>query len=184
MINDRCFLPVLLFLFLAASPGRGQESVKPSTNDQLIAMAREIMASARYAALITSESNGRVYVRTVDPFPPEENMSIWFSTNPLTRKVGQIRRNPRVTLYYVDRDSQSYVAISGRARLVNDPQEKAKRWKDEWKAFYPDRGKSYLLIEVTPEKMELANVTKGVLGDPQTWKPPSVTFVRTKRAKR
>ncbi len=70
---------------------------------------------------------------------------------------------------------------SGIARLVNDPKEKAKRWKDEWKAFYPDRGKSYLLIEVTPETLEVVNVSKGILGDPKTWRPASVSFPHSKQ---
>ena len=137
------------------------------------------MTSSRYCALITMDSAGRPQVRTVDPFPPDEKMMIWIATNPLTRKVGQIRRNRQVSLYYFDREAQAYVTISGTARLINDPKEKAKRWKDEWKAFYPDRQKGYLLIAVTPTRLELMNVSKGIVGDPQTWRPPSVIFKPT-----
>ena len=103
-------------------------------------------------------------------------MEVWLATNPRTRKVAEIRRNPRVTLYYFDREEQAYVAISGIARLVNDPKEKTKRWKDEWKDFYPDRARDYLLIAVKPERLEVVNVKKGIVGDPITWKPPSVNF--------
>ena len=166
----------LVFLFVAAPIVRSQETKKPLTDAELIAAAREIMATARYCALITLDSSGRAQARTVDPFSPDENMRVWLATNPRTRKVREIRRRPRVTLYYFDRESQAYVTIHGRARLVNDPKEKAKRWKDEWKEFYPDRQKDYLLIVVTPVRLEVVNVSKGILGDPQTWKPPSVTF--------
>jgi general stress protein 26 len=134
------------------------------------------MASARYCALITLDSFGSPQTRTLDPFPPDENMVVWLGTNPRSRKVAQIRSNPRVTLYYFDREGQAYVTMAGTARLVNDPKEKAKRWKDEWKDFYPDRAKDYLLIAVTPGRLELVSVKKGIVGDPKTWKPRSVNF--------
>ena len=169
-------LAFLLLLLFAASAVQGQQTAQPLSRDELIANAREIMSAARYCALITLDSSSRPQARTVDPFTPDEDMKIWIGTNPRSRKVAEIRRNRRVTLYYFDRDAQAYVSISGTARLVNDPKEKAKRWKDEWKDFYPDRVRDYLLIVVTPEKLELVNVKKGIVGDPQTWKPPSVTF--------
>jgi general stress protein 26 len=126
------------------------------------------------------DSSGRPQARTLDPFPPDDNMLIWLGTNARSRKVAEIRRSSRVTLYYFDRESQAYVTVHGTARLVNDAKEKAKRWKDEWKDFYPDRAKDYLLIVVTPEKLEVVNVKKGILGDPRTWKPRSVSFQKRK----
>lgn len=154
------------------SSGQCQEA----TREELVAAAREVMISARYCALITLSTSGRAQARTLDPFPPDENMAVWLGTNPRSRKVAAIRRNPRVTLYYFDPEAQAYVAINGIARLVNDPKLKMKWWKDEWKAFYPDRAKDYLLINVTPEKLEVVNEKKGIVGDLHTWKPPSVEF--------
>jgi general stress protein 26 len=173
------YLLLCVPLIFHTVPAQGQTS-KQAEKEKLIAAAREIMTNARYCALITLDSSGRTQARTVDPFPPDENMAVWLATNPRTRKVREIRRRHRVTLYYFDRESQAYVTIHGRARVVNDAKEKAKRWKDEWKNFYPDRAKDYLLIVVTPEKLEVVNVTKGILGDPQTWKPQSVSFPRSK----
>ena len=165
-----------LALFLAAPVVQSQETRKPLTREQLIAAAREVMSAARYCALITVDSSGHSQARTLDPFPPDEDMRVWLGTNPRSRKVAEIRRHPRVTLYYFDREGQAYVTISGSAQLVNDEKQKAKRWKDEWKDFYPDRAKDYLLIVVKPEKLEVVSVKKGIVGDSLTWKPPSVSF--------
>ncbi len=134
------------------------------------------MGTARYTALITLDSAGRPSVRTMDPFAPDENMVVWLATNPRSRKVREIRRNPRVTLYYFNRDAQEYVTIHGRARLVNDPKLKERWWKDEWKSFYPDRAKDYLLIVVRPERLEVISEKKGIFGDAKTWTPPVVNF--------
>jgi general stress protein 26 len=62
----------------------------------------------------------------------------------------------------------------GTARLVDDPAEKAQRWKAGWEAFYPDRDSSYLLIEVRPVRMEIVSIKHGLSGDPQTWTPDGV----------
>ena len=134
------------------------------------------METARYCALITVDSKGRTHARTMDPFPPDENMLVWFGTNPLSRKVAEIRGNRRVVLYYFDREGAAYVTISGIARLVADPKEKARHWKDEWKPFYPDREKGYLLIAVTPNELEIVSEKKGILGDTTKWTPPRVRF--------
>ena len=156
-----------------------QESgAKSLSRAELIAAAREIMASARYCALITLDSSGNPQARTLDPFPPDENMVVWLGTNPRTRKVAQIRRNPRVALFYIDREAQAYVTITGTARVVNDPIEKAKRWKDEWKGFYPDRARDFVLIAVRPERLEVVSVKKGIIGDPNSWKPPAVDLLK------
>lgn len=171
-------LPLLLFSLLAIpllTNGQQKRSDQLERN-QLIAAARETIAAARYCALITLDSAGRPQARAMDPFPLREDMVIWFGTNPGTRKVKEIRRNHRVAIYYFDPAAQAYVTIQGSARLVDDPREKARRWKDEWKAFYPDRAKSYILIAVTPERLEVVNEKKGITGDPKSWQPPSVIF--------
>ena len=184
---NQCFKTLLpLPLMLLACSSITAQSHQALTRDQLVAAARAIMTAARYCALITLDSSGRPQARTLDPFLPDENMVVWLATNPRTRKVAEIRRHPRVTLYYFDREEQAYVTIYGIARLVNDVKEKAKHWKDEWKDFYPDRAKDYLLIVVKPERLEVVNVKKGIVGDPSTWKPPSVSFpgVRTRKSKK
>jgi general stress protein 26 len=175
------FLAIAFFLlsFLVPTPiVRSQTKPPPRLDRQsLIATAREIMKTARYCALITLDSNGRPHARTMDPFPPEENMAVWLGTNPNSRKVAEILHSEHVTLYYFVSEDQAYVAISGRARIVRDPKAKVKYWKDDWKEFYPDREKDYVLITVIPQTLEVVSVKQGIIGGNSiTWTPPSVTF--------
>jgi general stress protein 26 len=67
------------------------------------------------------------------------------------------------------------VNISGTAKLVNDPDLKAKYWKEGWKRFYPDRDKDYILIEVTPERLEVCSFKYHLFWD-EYGIPPSVEF--------
>jgi general stress protein 26 len=165
------------FLLLVSFPGfcQNEESID-STKMHLMIAAREIMTSAKTCALITVDPEGRPRVRQMDPFPPENDFTVWFGTNPRSRKVEQIRNNPAVTLYYLEENGSGYVMIHGKAQLVNDKEDKDKWWKEEWKAFYPDKDENYMLIKVTPEWMEVVSYAHGIVGDPVTWEPPRVTF--------
>ena len=171
----------LMLLCLSVAAGHAQQE-RPADRSQILAAGRELMTTVRYCALITVDSNSVAQARTMDPFPPDENFVVWLATNPKSRKVAEIRKNSRVTLYYFDAVSQGYVSIYGRARLVDGPKEKARHWKDEWKDFYPDRDKSLLLIAVTPEKMEVVIVKKDIVGKSTRWTPPTVYFSRPWRS--
>ncbi len=147
----------------------------------MIDAARDIMSKVGICSVITVDETGRPQARAIDALPPDEGLVVWFATNPKTRKVAQIRRDPRVTLYYYDPSAMEYVTLLGRARLVNDPAEKQKHWKDSFRAFWPDRGEGYLLVEVTPERIEVVSPKRKILNDRVTWQPPSVTFESVRR---
>jgi len=144
----------------------------------LLDVARGLVERAHFCALITIGPDGRAESRIVDPFAPEADWTVWIATKPVTRKVDQIRRDSRVTLAYWDATERGYVTLLGDAALVDDPAEKAKRWKPEWQAFYADenRGEDYLLIRVTPRRLEALSPAEGLLGDPETWRPAQYEF--------
>lgn len=93
----------------------------------------------------------------MSPFSPEKDMKIWFGTTANSRKVEQIKSNPNVVVYYYDTKGLSYVTINGTARIVNDKDKKEKYWVQNWKQFYPDKDKGYILIEVTPQRLEVCS---------------------------
>jgi len=169
----------IIFTILLFIPFKSfSQNIEPNDvlNVKIKKAAREIMIAAGTCALITIDDEGRPRVRVMDPFLPENDFTIWFGTNPKSRKVNQIKKNSKVTLYYLDSDSSGYVMIHGIAQLVDDHKEKEKRWKDEWEAFYPNKPEGYILIKVSPEWMEVISYSHGILGDPSTWQPPVILF--------
>ena len=150
----------------------------PPSREMVVSSAREMMTKARYCALITVAEDGQPQAREVDAFAPEPDMTVWIATNPVTRKVREIARESRVTLYYAADGGAGYVTILGRAQIVDDPAEKAKRWKEDWAAFYSDknRGADYVLIRVRPVRLEIVSYTHKLLNDPKTWRPVSIDF--------
>ncbi len=169
----------LIFTLILLIPTKGitqNPSIKDSLETKIKSAAKEIMKDANTCALITLDKDGFPIVRMMDPFLPENDFTVWLATNPNSRKASQIKKNPKVSLYYVEQGSAGYVMLQGNAELINDPEEKVKRWKEGWEAFYPNKLEDYLLIKVTPLSMEVASYNHNLLGDPKTWGAPKVIF--------
>ncbi len=151
-------------------------SEKKAVKKGLKEIAREVIIGSKNCALITVDSLGNAYARTMDPFSPEEDFTVWLATNPKSKKVAQIKSNPKVTLYYFDKDDPGYVTIQGTATLVNSEKEKQQFWKEEWQNFYKNRTTDYLLIKVIPYKLHVISEKHKILGDSITWSSPVVEF--------
>jgi len=165
---------VLLALGCAEEAAPGQSLPRESTRQNVISAARQIMRSARFCALTTVDEEGRPRARTLAPFPPEEDMTVWFATRHGTRKVEQMRSNPNVTLYYFDAKRLEYATLLGRARLVDELEDK-QRWRDHISGdLYPHFPEGCLLVEVTPIQLEVLG--RGLIADPDTWQPPGIDF--------
>ena len=151
------------------------KTVSPS-RDSIISAAKEIIASVKYCALITIDSAGRADIRTMNPFPPEEDMSVWMATNTRSRKYAEIKNNPNVTLYYANHSkADGYVAIIGKAVLVDDQSEILKRKRDYWDQAFPDK-KYLVLIKVVPERLEVINYKRKLYNSEITWSVPFIDF--------
>jgi general stress protein 26 len=166
---------VLLLLAVGICTAQPDRKTAPS-RDSLISAAREIMGMQKYCALITVDSTGHPHARTMNPFPPEEDMTVWIATNSRSRKVQEIRKNPNVCLYYADHKvAHGYVAINGKAVLVDDMSEKQKRKREYWDQAFPD-WKYLILIKVIPEKLDVLNYARGGSNEPVTWRVPTMVF--------
>jgi general stress protein 26 len=156
-----------------AKPGR----------EEIIAAARDIMQKARHCSLITVGDDGHPQARIVDPLEPDSDFTVWIATNPLTRKVREIRRNPRTTLLCFDTATSSYVTVVGRASLITDAADKQKHWKADWAPVYPQgaRDDGFVLIRMTPARLEIVSESRGIVGDPKTWLPLAIEFPNPRR---
>jgi len=164
----------LLVVLSAPTPVLAQVSrVETPPRAEVIAVARDVMQTARYCTLITIGPDGQPQARIVDPFLPDSDLTIWIATNPLTRKVQEIRRDLRVTLLYFSPATFEYVTVLGTAVLDADSLHKAAHWKPEWAGLYRDqyRGEDFLLLRVRPTRLEVASARRGMRNDPQTWRP-------------
>lgn len=154
----------------------------PQDDQEILALAREVIKQVRYAALITVDENGQPRSRIVDAFEPDADFVIYVATRPNTRKVAQLRLHEEATLFYFDAEARNYVSIMGRAELIEDIPTKVRlRREADSDRLYPNFPHDYILIRITPHWLE--GLLPGYRGDPDNWQPAAVRFSDTQAAK-
>jgi general stress protein 26 len=152
-----------LFVLLVTAPARSQVTTQieaPEPAD----VARAIASSAETCFLITVDKQNQPQARMMQNIPPDPDWTIWMGTHPKTRKVEQIRANPKVAVTYADETAPGYVTVLGNARVVSDKAVLAQHWRKEWESFFPGGpdGPNFVLIEITPTRIELVSEANGV----------------------
>ena len=144
--------------------------------DTLIIAAREIMDETTYCALVTIDSTGQPQIRTMNPFPPNDELITWFATSRTSRKVKEIRDNPRVCVYFADHiAARGYVNITGTAMVIDDKELLLKMKRDYWQGI-PGWENKFVLIKVIPKTLEVINYRHGLNNNPDTFRAPSVSL--------
>lgn len=193
---------VLVAALLACGPTRGAErspdapspvlaspldttelyrTVSPAT---ILDSARALLRADPNVALVTVDRAGQPRVRTVlafvdppDATDPTRGFTVWIMTRGTTRKVAQIRANPRVTLYANDDARMTYATIMGTATVHTDAEHPgARRHYDAGYAqfFWPDFPRDFVMIEVRASWLEFMG--PGVPNHREHWRPQAVVF--------
>jgi general stress protein 26 len=146
------------------------------SRDSILFAAAEIMRDTKYCALVTVDSTGQPQTRTMNPFPVNDSLITWFATSRSSRKVREIRKNPKVSVYYADHVSaKGYVNISGNAKVIDDKELLLKMKRDYWNGI-PDWQNNFVLIKIIPKNLEVINYRHNLNNDPKTFRAPSITF--------
>ena len=96
-----------------------------SDEQKIVSLMKE---NSLHAYLATSDGD-QPRVRPVSPIV-EDNMAIWVTTYSTSRKVKQIRQNPRICLAFVAQPNGDKAAtVAGEAQIIPDIEEKKRVWK-------------------------------------------------------
>lgn len=144
--------------------------------DTILVAAREIIKETTYCGLVTIDSTGQPQIRTMNPFPVGDDLVIWFATSRSSRKVGELKANPKVAVYFADHiTAKGYVDISGKAEVIDDKELLVKMKREYWEGI-PNWQDIFVLIKIVPERLEVINYKHGLNNDPKTLRAPSVDF--------
>jgi general stress protein 26 len=123
----------------------------------------KVYAAARKAsrAYLATVEGGQPRVRVV--FPALEGRKLWIATRPDSAKGRQIRRDPKVELFYEVSAKRPtvHLTITGVAHLVDDPAEKTRIWNAKMFGydlgeFWPEgpESKDFGLLLIKPHRVE------------------------------
>jgi len=111
-----------------------------------------------FASLSTSDGD-QPRVRTVSPIV-EDDMSIWVTTRSTSRKVQQLRENPKICLAFVEPpEGDKAATVIGEALIIPDIEKKKRVWNlapfDLYEHF-PDGPTSsdFCLLKIIPKMIE------------------------------
>jgi len=142
--------------------------------DTILLAAHEIMNETTYCGLVTIDSTGQPQVRTMNPFPANNEFITWFATSRSSRKVREIKNNPKVCVYFANHISaKGYVNITGTAEVIDDKELLKKMKRDYWENI-PNWQDIFVLIRIVPKTIEVINYKHGLNNDPKTFKAPSI----------
>tara|TARA_Y100000741_G_scaffold253913_1_gene195482 strand:+ start:26 stop:523 length:498 start_codon:yes stop_codon:yes gene_type:complete len=136
--------------------------------------AKTIIEQSKTCVFNSIDKNGGLSSRIMDPFIPNNDFIVYLVTNPNSRKVEEIKVNPKVALTF--QNSEGYVAIKGLSFLILDLDTKKKFWKKEWSPHYKNIDKNAILIKVIPLSMEVVNSSEGIVGNKENWSPAKIIF--------
>jgi general stress protein 26 len=142
--------------------------------DTMMVAAREIIRETTYCGLVTVDSTGQPQVRTMNPFPANDELITWFATSRNSRKVKEIKNNPKVCVYYANHlSAKGYVNITGMAEVIDDKDLLTKMKRDYWNGI-PNWRDIFVLIKIVPKTIEVINYKHGLNNDPNTFAAPKI----------
>jgi general stress protein 26 len=135
-----------------------------TTNDveveRLLLAARATMGRITDWWAATPAEDGGVTLRVVVPIPGvpgEDPWTQWFATKGSSRKAMEIRRFGRIALGCQHDPDRAYVALFGRAFVVEDRAVIRGRWNERWRTYFPggpdDPDTAFVGVDV--ERIEL-----------------------------
>jgi general stress protein 26 len=150
---------------------------QPSFNrDTIILAAHEIINETSYCGLVTVDTMGQPQIRTMNPFPVKEDFVIWFATSRASRKIREIRTNPKVCVYFANHlSAKGYVNINGYASVIDNRELLFQMKRDYWDGIQGWQDK-FVLIRIVPKSLEIINYKHGLNNDPDTFKAPGISF--------
>ena len=114
-----------------------------------------LISKAKFAMMGTYDIAGNAHSRPMVAVA-HEGRELWFFTRAESRKVDELKRDPRVLVDYADGSSQTYISLVGRARLTTDIEKSKELWTEPLRTWFPDGPEDphIALIEVTVESAE------------------------------
>ncbi|MGN6153257.1 MAG: pyridoxamine 5'-phosphate oxidase family protein [Lysobacteraceae bacterium] len=121
-----------------------------------LAPLRSMLKSLPIAMFNTVAHDGSVVSRPLQVLEFDDAGVLWFATGLDTDKAAEIRARPHIGLSFADHHANSFVSISGPARLVQDREKIDDLWTPAMSIFFP-QGKddpNLTLVRVEVERAE------------------------------
>ena len=109
--------------------------------------------------LATNGDDGYPNIKTMNnmkallKMDPGDLKHIWFSTNTCSKRVAQLRRDPRAAVYFQAKEEYKGLMLVGKAKLLQDHDTRSRFWVEGNEVYYPlgVNDPDYTVIKFTAE---------------------------------
>ncbi len=98
----------------------------------------DIITDMDYAVFTTRGSDGApLHARPMAYRSVEPDGDLWFFTKADSRKVEELKADPRTLLSFANPKKQQFVSITGRSEIVSDRAKVTELWSEIYRAWFP-----------------------------------------------
>jgi general stress protein 26 len=136
---------------------------------RLVESAAATVATAGSCWLASAGRTGVPRLRPMGRLPPKAGDDVWtfrFVTDGRSGKAANIRRASKVALVFQREAEDSFVAVTGAARLEEREAEIRRRWKRAYDPFFPTEADKAAAVFLTVEADRLDLWIRGVTPEP------------------
>ena len=98
----------------------------------------ELIKGIRFAMLTTAARGGELRSRPMTMLDQEFDGDLWFFVGASSPQVAEMRADDQINLSFADPGKNTYVSISGTARISRDRSKIEELWKPVYKAWFPN----------------------------------------------
>ncbi len=137
----------------------------PTDHAAAIKKLGALIKDIKFAMLTTVDDDGSLRSRPMAVQNPEFDGTLWFFTRGSAPKVDEVEHEHHVNVSFSHPVDQSYVSISGTARLVRDEAKKKELWTPAMKAWFPKghEDPGVALLKVQAHKAEYWDTPHSVI---------------------
>lgn len=111
--------------------------------DEAIREAISLVKRSNFAMLGTNSEDGYPNIKamfnmnTIQKIESDNLKTIWFSTNTSSKKVAQLKRDPRACVYFADFDQFQGLMLVGNVEVLQDIESRRLLWNEDSEKYYP-----------------------------------------------
>ena len=137
--------------------------------NRLLGAAAEKIRKARYCWLLTAAGEGGIRARPMGRVPRDADEDEWmlrFLTDGSSPKAADMRRDGNVSVIFQHDPDDAYIALAGKASLVEGKPEIRRRWTAAYDAYFPGGPDQSSAIFVTIDVVRVELWIRGVTPEP------------------
>ena len=89
------------------------------------------------AMLGTNGDDGFPNIKAMIKMENEGLNRLWLSTNTSSRRVGQLLRNPKACVYFIDFEQWEGLMLVGDVEVLQDKESRQRLWREGFEKYYP-----------------------------------------------